>query len=111
MDRQQLIEQMTTKMQAAVERIGKRASNSRQEMAAMETLIYQEMDQAKADLLQTWIDQAADDSDRPRCPHCQGRMRQKEQSPKTSACIGGQVTVKRTRWYCPSCRQSFFPSG
>lgn len=111
MDRQHMIERMITELQASAQRIGQQASPSRQDMAAMEHLIYQQMDAAKATLLQMWVDHATDDSQRPNCPHCQGRMRQKEQSPKTSACVGGQVTVERTRWHCPSCGKSFFPSG
>jgi hypothetical protein len=111
MDRTQLMEEMATRMRKAVERIGQDASPSRQEMARMERLIYGELDAAKADLLQAWVSQAKDDSDRPRCPHCAGLMRQKEASAKTSACVGGQVTVQRTRWWCSACSRSFFPSG
>ncbi len=111
MDQQQLTEQFTQVLTRAAQRVGQQASGSRQDRAAMERLIYQEMDTVKAQLLQTWVDQATDDSDRPTCPHCQGRMRQKERAPKTSACVGGQVTVIRTRWYCFSCKASFFPSG
>lgn len=111
MDRAQLIERFSQRLQQVSQHVSQQASPSRQDMAAMERLIYGELDAAKADLLQAWVQQAKDDSDRPVCPRCQGRMRQKEQSPKTSVCIGGQVTVPRTRWYCPSCRASFFPSG
>jgi len=111
MDRTTLTEQLEQRMRQAARHIGGKASGSRRDMAAMERLIYQEMDAMKAQLLQAWVDQAGDDSQRPCCPHCRGPMRQKEQSAKTSQCIGGQVTVERTRWWCDACGASFFPSG
>src|SRR5690606_34068843 len=111
MDRSQLAQQIETKLKHVGQHIGEQASSSRQDMATMEQLIYEQMDRLKAELLQTWAEHAVDDSARPTCPHCDGPMRQKEQVPKTSVCIGGNVTVKRTRWRCPVCSRSFFPSG
>ena len=111
MDREALLEQFKRQLDGAAAKVAAGASGSRQDMAAMERLIYGQMDAMKAQLLQAWAEQAADDSDRPRCPHCQGPMRQKEQSAKTSACVGGQVRLKRTRWWCDACGASFFPSG
>jgi len=111
MDRQHMIERMITELQASAQRIGQQASPSRQDMAAMEHLIYQQMDAAKATLLQMWVDHATDDSQRPNCPHCQGRMRQKEQSPKTSACecLCRRAGHRRTHTLAlPLLRQVFF---
>lgn len=111
MDHQRLLEQFQAAATAAARRVAQNASPSRQDMASMEQRIYEELDALKATFLQQWIDEAKDDSGRPSCPHCGGRMRQKEQLPKTSSCIGGSVTVPRTRWWCSSCGESFFPSG
>jgi uncharacterized protein with PIN domain len=111
MDRTELMERMTRDAQQAVAALGREASGSRQDLAMMERQIYDTCDRLKATLLQTWVDQARDDSPRPVCPTCGGPMRQKERSNKTSACMGGQVTVARTRWWCDACKASFFPSG
>ena len=111
MDRKQLIETLQQEMADIAETLGQNASGSRQDMAAMEQKIYSACDGLKAKILQAWVDAAADDSDRPRCPHCGGVMRNKGHSEKTSACQGGQVTVNRVRWWCDACKASFFPSG
>lgn len=111
MDRARLMDQFQERLDRAAASIGEGASPSRQDLGAMERLINREMDAAKAALLQAWVDEARDDSDRPHCPHCGGPMRQKERSAKTSACVGGQVTIHRLRWWCDACGASFFPSG
>lgn len=111
MDREALRRQLEEQARKMAEQLSCAASPSRQDMAAMELAIYSAADAFKAQALQAWVNAAADDTARPRCPKCDGQMRQKEQKPKTSACQGGQVTVKRTRWWCSKCRASFFPSG
>jgi uncharacterized protein with PIN domain len=111
MDREMLRKQLEEQARQMVERLATGASPSRQDMAAMEQAIYAAADAFKAQALQAWVDAAADDSGRPPCPQCGGTMRQKEQKAKTSVCVGGAVTVKRTRWWCSTCRASFFPSG
>lgn len=111
MDREALRRQLEEQARKMVETLAAGASPSRQDMAAMESAIYSAADAFKAQALQAWVDAAQDDSIRPRCPKCDGPMRQKEQKPKTSVCQGGQVTVKRRRWWCSQCRASFFPSG
>ena len=98
-------------VERVVESLVANVSESRQEMASMERKIYGAMDGLKAKLLQAWVDEAKDDTARPVCPHCNGPLRQKQQSSKTCVCVGGQVTVARTRWWCESCGSSFFPSG
>jgi len=111
MDREVLRRQLEEGARRMADRLAGEASASRQDMAAMESTIYAAADRFKAEALQAWVDAAADDSARPRCPTCGGPMRQKEQKPKTSVCQGGQVTVRRTRWWCSACGASFFPSG
>lgn len=52
----------------------------------------------------------------PACPRC-SRPARREAPPEdplpgrslTSA--AGEVTLRRERWYCPTCRVAFFPSG
>ena len=52
----------------------------------------------------------------PACPRC-SRPARRETPPEdplptrslTSA--AGEVTLRRERWYCPTCRAAFFPSG
>jgi hypothetical protein len=56
------------------------------------------------------------DIEPPACPRC-SRPARREAPPEdllparslTSA--AGEVTLRRQRWYCPTCRAAFFPSG
>ena len=111
MEREKLAEKLRHEMAAIAAKLAQEASASRQDMAAMERKIYAACDGLKAKILQEWVDAAADDTAQPRCPHCGGPMRNKGHADKTSACLGGQVTVDRTRWWCDACKASFFPSG
>ena len=111
MDRQAMLDRMRGEAEAAIGRVVGGASGSRQDMAAMERLIYAQMDALKASMLQAWVDQAHDDSARPQCPHCGAVMRQKEACPRTAVCVGGVVAVERKRFWCGACKASFFPSG
>lgn len=111
MEREKLAEKLQQEMAAIAAKLAQEASSSRQDMAAMERKIYAACDGLKAKILQQWVDAAVDDTSQPRCPHCGGPMRNKGRADKTSACLGGQVTVDRTRWWCDACKASFFPSG
>lgn len=111
MNRESLEAKAMAEVKGVVAKLVANASGSRQDMAAMERRIYGAMDGLKAKLLQAWVDEAKDDTARPVCPHCKGRLRQKQVSGKTCTCEGGQVTVARTRWWCDACKASFFPSG
>lgn len=111
MDRKQLIERMQDEASATAERLGVSASGSLLDLAEVERRIYAECDRLKASLLQQWVEQATDDSGQPSCPRCGGVMKAKGREPRTSACVGGQVTVKRTRWWCGACRAAFSPGG
>jgi hypothetical protein len=62
MDRQAMVERMRREAPGMVRRVGVEASGSRQDMAAMERLIYAQVDAIKASLLRAWVDDAADDS-------------------------------------------------
>jgi uncharacterized protein with PIN domain len=98
-------------MGQAVEKLAAEAPEALEDMAAMERRIYAACDGLKAKYLQAWINQASEQGARPVCPHCGGRLRQKEKIRKTSVAVGGPVEVARTRWWCDSCKESFFPSG
>ncbi len=45
----------------------------------------------------------------PRCPKCGGEMRTKAQKTKRVMSRVGHVGMKRRHYYCPHCRQGFFP--
>lgn len=111
MDREHLIERMRERAAEVAKRVGDSASGSLLDLQEVEAAIYAECDRLKAQWLQTWADQAKDDSRRTPCPRCGGKMKQKERSPRTSACVGGQVAVQRTRWWCDACQASFSPGG
>ncbi len=111
MDRDQLKQQMKAEMGRVVDQLASEASVALEDMALMERRIYAACDAIKAKYLQAWINAASETGARPTCPHCGGRLRQKERVKKTSAAVGGQVEVARTRWWCNACKASFFPSG
>jgi hypothetical protein len=52
----------------------------------------------------------------PACPRC-ARPARREAPPedplpgRSLTCAAGEVTLRRERWYCPTCRAAFFPSG
>ena len=111
MDRQRLDQELEIILDQVRHRIVEEASPSLQSMAEMEELIYTELNLSKAKILQAWCDEAADDSARPLCPHCRGVMRHKGYRARTAVCDGGQVALRRARWWCDACKASFFPSG
>lgn len=111
MDREQLMERMANEASTTAQRLGASASGSLLDLAEVERAIYAECDRLKASLLQQWVEQASDDSGRPACPRCGGVMKHKGREPRSSACVGGQVTVKRTRWWCDACGAAFSPGG
>jgi hypothetical protein len=111
MDRQQMDQQVEAILDHVRRRIVEQASPSLQSMAEMEELIYSELNRSKPEILQVWCNQAKDDSKRPSCPHCGGPMRHKGRRGRTLICDGGQIDLKRIRWWCDACKASFFPSG
>ena len=111
MDREAFRQKAQAEMQRVLDALVAEASESRRDMAAMERRIYAAANGLKPTLLQAWLDEARDDSARPVCPHCGRPLRQKQQVAKTCVCQGGQVEVRRTRWWCEACGRSFFPSG
>lgn len=111
MDKEAFKRKLHVEADKLADRLAREASGSLQDMAAMERKFYAAMDQLKARALQLWAEEAQDDSDRPKCPRCGRSMRHKGHREKTSSCIGGQVTVRRKRWWCDACKASFSPSG
>ena len=52
----------------------------------------------------------------PACPRCSrpARRQTPPEDPlpgRSLTCAAGEVTLRRERWYCPTCRAAFFPSG
>jgi hypothetical protein len=52
----------------------------------------------------------------PACPRCSrpARRQAPPEDPlpaRSLTCAVGEVTLHRERWYCPTCRAAFFPSG
>src|SRR5689334_7617215 len=54
------------------------------------------------------------DAEAPACPRC-SRPARRETPPedplpgRALTCAAGEVTLRRERWYCPTCRAAFFP--
>ncbi len=49
--------------------------------------------------------------ERVNCPGCGQGMRYKGQKDKRLVTTSGEITVKRAYYYCPGCRQGYFPPG
>jgi len=111
MNRQEMDRQLSQIFEKVRHRLVEKASPSLQSMAQMEDLVYGELNRCKPEVLQAWCHQAQDDSSRPVCPHYRGPMRHKGTRSRPLLCEGGQVDLKRTRWWCDACKASFFPSG
>lgn len=45
------------------------------------------------------------------CPKCSGEMRHKGQNVRGVLHVEGESELKRTYYYCPSCKSGFFPPG
>ena len=111
MDRDQLDQKLREILDGVREQIIDGASPSLEDLADVENVICDGLNQAKSRALQAWCDQAADTTGSPRCPHCDGLMRNKGRRSKTLVAEGGPVRLARTRWWCDACKASFSPSG
>jgi len=111
MDRERLKDELRRHAVEMTEEIGEKIPGSRRKFGEVERALKQATEELHARLLQSWCDMAKDDSSAPGCPHCGRKMRQKEQKDKHVICHGGDVVVKRKRWWCEKCGASFFPSG
>ena len=108
MDRERLNEQLRRHALEMVEKMSAKMPGSLRSFREVERALGEEAEELRAKFLQSWCDEAKDDSPTPRCPHCGGRGRQKD---KRVICHGGDVVVRRKRWWCEKCGESFFPSG
>lgn len=111
MDREGLKEELRRHALEMVEAIGQKMPASLRRFREVERALKEATEELHAKCLQSWCDEAKDDSTMPLCPHCGEKMRQKEQISKHVICHGGDVVVKRKRWWCERCGASFFPSG
>jgi transposase len=111
MDRNEFKQAFMAESEELIDRFMDEASDSLQDMAEMERKIYEGLDRLKAKYLQIWTDRAEDDTGCPTCPGCGRAMRHKGYRKKTSSCVGGEVNVRRKRWWCDACKASFSPSG
>ena len=47
----------------------------------------------------------------PTCPHCGGAVQNKGRKPRQVLHREGEMRLEREYYYCPACKQGFFPSG
>ena len=111
MDKEGLKEGLRKEVLEMVERVWAKMPDSLRAFREVERAVVEATGELRAKVLQSWCEEARDDCLRPLCPHCGGKMRQKEQRDKRVVCHGGDVVVKRKRWWCEKCGESFFPSG
>lgn len=113
MDQERLKEELRRHALRVVEKVSADMPPTLRRFGDVEKALKEATEELGKEWLQSWCDEAKDDSLPPRCPHCGGRMRQKEQlgKPRRRRGRGGDVTVKRKRWWCGKCGESFFPSG
>lgn len=111
MDKQRLQEEFRQRALRMAEKVSSGMPCSLRRFGDVERALQKAAEELGREWLQSWCEEAKDDSPTPRCPHCGGKMRQKEQVGKRVVCRGGDVEVKRKRWWCEKCGESFFPSG
>ena len=111
MDRDEFKQAFMAESEELIDKFMAEASDSLHDMAEMERKIYEGLDRLKSKYLQIWADRAADDTGCPLCPCCGRPMRHKGYRKKTSSCVGGEINVRRKRWWCDACKASFSPSG
>ena len=111
MDGEGLKEELRRHALEMVEEIGERMPGSLRRFREVERALKEATEELHAKCLQSWCDEGKDDSTMPLYPHCGEKMRQKEQISKQVICQGGDVVVKRKRWWRQRCGASFFPSG
>lgn len=111
MVRERLTDRLREHASEMVEKIVERMPGSLRRFRDVEKVLKEATEELEARCLQSWCDEAKDDSPSPRCLHCRERMRQKDGKEKRVICHGGNVAVKRKRWRCEQCGESFFPSG
>jgi hypothetical protein len=111
MDEERLKDELREHALQMVEKVSGKMPGSLRKFREVERALREEMERLQAKCLQSWCDEAQDDSPRPVCPRCGERMEQKEHKGKQLVCEGGDVVVKRKRWWCEKCGESFFPSG
>jgi len=111
MDKERLKGRLREHTAEMVEKIVERMPESLRRFGDVERALSEATDELGAKCLQSWCDEAKDDSASPRCPHCGRPTRQKDGRDKRVICRGGDVVVKRKRWRCERCGESFFPSG
>lgn len=111
MDRERLKEELRRQAWKVVEKVSGEMPPTLRRFGEVEKALREATEELGKEWLQSWCDEAKDDSPTPECPHCGGKMRQKERVDKQVICRGGDVKVKRKRWWCNRCGASFFPSG
>lgn len=111
MDRERLKEELRREARKAVDKVTAAMPATLRGFGEVEKALKEATEELGKVWLQSWCDEAKDDSATPACPHCGGKMRQKEGVDRQVICRGGNVTVKRKRWWCEKCGESFFPSG
>jgi YgiT-type zinc finger domain-containing protein len=111
MDEERLKERLRRHALEMVEKVSGQMPASLRRFREVERALKEETEALHAKCLQSRCDEAEDDSSKPLCPHCGGRMEQKERKEKHVICHGGDVVVERKRWWCERCGASFFPSG
>ena len=47
----------------------------------------------------------------PSCPHCEGAVQYKGKKSRQVLHREGETQLERGYYYCPACKQGFFPSG
>ena len=109
MDEERLKERLRRHALEMVEKVSGQMPASLRRFREVERALKEETEALHAKCLQSWCDEAEDDSSKPLCPHCGGRMEQKERKEKHVICHGGDVVVERKRWWCERCGASFFP--
>jgi hypothetical protein len=111
MDQERRKEELRKHALETVDKVSAEMPGSSRGFREVKRRLKEERERLGAKSLQSWCDEAEDDSSKPVCPHGGGRMEEKERKGKRVICHGMHVVVERKRWWCERCGASFFPSG
>ena len=109
-------EVLKAQMMAAAERVIEQLLVGRKEteelsLSDIERLVRGAGQEVMQELTGTLANAEADGRESRICPKCGGKMKNKGRKKREVVTETGEVSLKRIYYYCPTCREGFFPPG
>jgi predicted RNA-binding Zn-ribbon protein involved in translation (DUF1610 family) len=109
---QDLKAQMMAEAEEAIDRLLEGKSEKENLMLSdIERLVRTAGQELMERFTQELVDTEAKEKGAHLCPQCGQKMKYKGEKARHLATETGEVRLERAHYYCPSCRQGFFPPG